>query len=271
MRKLSDVRFPREEEVESLKDLWHISFGDDYDYIDEFFERAFNKENTLVISDGDKVVSALYLIESHVVKDEKIYNAYYVYAVATLPSYRGKGLMASLLRTADDVAMKRNVSYLFLVPGEESLYEMYKKFGYGKCFYFKEKVVEKKNLSYECEKSDMNYDLYLNCRREYPLNEAVVFCEDGYNIFVSPRGEDVKSIYVENVGYCVYEKMSDGVTVWELFGDEDILLNEVFKLSEADTVRLRKFTSQGGIPCGMYKAFGDAPKIESAFIGAYGG
>lgn len=271
MQKLSDVRFPREEDIRSLKELWHISFGDDYEYIDEFFRIAFKKENTLLVSDGDRPVSALYLIESYITRGEKLHKAYYVYAVATLPSHRGKGLMTALLNSADDMAKKRNIDYLFLVPGEESLYKMYGKLGYEKGFYYKEDIIGRKRISHNYKKSDMSYDSYLKCKKKFPLNEAVVFGEDGYNIFISPKGGDVKSIYIENVGCCIYEKKDDGIVVSELFGNEDILLNEVFRLCEADTVRLRRATSQGGIPCGMYKSFGDAPKIESAFIGAYGG
>ncbi len=271
MQKLSDVQFPVEKDIPSLKELWHISFGDDYGYINKFFSTAFQKENTLVIYDGDIAVSALYLMESHIWKDSKMYKAYYVYAVATLPSHRGKGLMTALLNEAEVVAKQRDISYLFLVPANAPLYDMYEKLGYKKGFFCKEASIERKSIFCTCKTTDMDYSSYLDCRNRFPLNESVVFSEKGFNIFVSPDGEEINSLYIENIGCCVYEKLDDEVVVWELFGDEDILLNKVFDVCGVDVLRLRKKVSQGGSPCGMYKSLGDAPKLKSAFIGAYGG
>ena len=271
MQKLSDVRFTVEKDIPSLKKLWHISFGDDYSYINKFFSTAFQKENALVICDGDSVVSALYLMESHILKDGKIYKAYYVYAVATLPSYRGKGLMTALLNKADEIAKERCVSYLFLVPANATLYDMYEKLGYKKGFFCKEKSIERKSISCTCKTMDMDYGSYLDCRNRFPLDESVVFSEKGFNIFVSPDGEGINSLYIENIGCCVYEKTDDKVVVWELFGDEDILINKVFDVCGVDKLRFRMSVSEGGSPCGMYKSFGDAPKLKSAFIGAHGG
>lgn len=271
MQKLSDVKFPTKKDIPSLKKLWHTVFGDDYGYIDEFFSTAFSEENTLVICDGDTAVSALYLVESNIVKSDKTYNAYYVYAVATLPLYRGKGLMTSLLDEAARVAKERKISYLFLVPAEVTLYGMYGRLGYKKGFYCKEETVYRKSLHYNGSATDTDYESYQNIRREFPLDESVIFGEKGFDIFVSPKGEDMNVLCIENIGCCVYEKTDGGVVVWELFGDEDILLNNVFEICGIDKLRIRKSVSEGGSPCGMYKSFGDAPKLESAFIGAYGG
>lgn len=264
------MRFPDDGDIPGLKKLWNISFGDDYEYIDEFFRKAFEKQNALCICDGESVVSALYLIENSISKDGNLYKAYYVYAVATHPQYRGRGLMRALVEKADDIARQRDVSYLFLVPGNESLYEMYEKFGYKKGFFCSETVV-KGSVPKNSDASQLDYTSYLKCHDSFPLNESVIFGEKGFNIFLSSEGEGMRSVYIENIGYCVYEKTADVVTVYELFGDRDIILNEVFSSCRVDSVRLRTDAPQGGIPCGMYKSFGDAPKLNSAFLGAYGG
>ncbi len=271
MQKLSDVHFPVEEDIPSLKELWHISFGDDYEYINEFFNKAFEKENTLVIGDGEKVVSALYLIESRILKDGKAYKAYYVYAVATLPSHRGMGLMTLLLNRADDLAKHRDIAYLFLVPANAELYETYKKSGYETGFFYKEDLIKRKSVSCNCKSEAPDYDLYMTCRNSFPVNESVVFEKKGFDIFISADGEDIGGVYIGNIGCCVYQKTQGEVVVLELFGDEDILLNEIFNLCGVDFLRLRRSSPLGGIPCGMYKSFGDVPKLKSAFIGAYGG
>jgi hypothetical protein len=176
-----------------------------------------------------------------------------------------------LLDKADDIAKQRDISYLFLVPGNESLYEMYEKFGYKTGFFCKEKSIERKSISCTCKTIDMDYGSYLDCRNRFPLDESAVFSEKGFNIFVSPVAEGINSLCIENIGCCVYEKLDDEVVVWELFGDRDIILNVVFDRCEVDKLRFRTSVSEGGSPCGMYKSFGDVPNLKSAFIGAHGG
>jgi hypothetical protein len=88
---------------------------------------------------------------------------------------------------------------------------------------------------------------------------------------VAFSGDDYGYIHIDNTGYCVYGNVDDCVTVYELVGDREALLNKLFCDCGAYAVRLRGSVSQGGTPCGMYKAFGDVPRIEAAFMGAYGG
>ena len=271
MQKLSDVRFPAENDIPALKELWHIAFGDDFDYINKFFSTAFQKENALVIYDGDTVVSALYLIEGHIFRASKRYKAYYVYAVATLPLYRGKGLMTALLSKADEIAKERGISYLFLVPANSRLYDMYEKLGYKRGFFCQESVAERKSVTCKEIATHMDYESYLACRNRFPLDESVVFGENGFNLFISPDGGEINNLYIENIGCCVYERLDDEVVVWELFGDESILLDKVFELCDVHKLRYRTDVSEGGSPCGMYKSFGDVPKLKTAFIGAHGG
>ena len=66
MQKLSDVRFPAENDIPALKELWHIAFGDDFDYINKFFSTAFQKENALwhhSVSSQDHCKTYIYLLK----------------------------------------------------------------------------------------------------------------------------------------------------------------------------------------------------------------
>ena len=271
MQRLFDAHFPTDRDIQSLKSLWHISFGDDYEYIDAFFEKSFDYQNTLCIDDGEKIVSALYLLECGIRKNGVLHKAYYVYAVATHPDYRGQGLMRKLLAEADLIAESRGASYLFLVPAEESLYDMYGRLGYMKGFYCGEELVEKSCDTCELETSPMDYATYSLYHNRFASEDVVFFGEEGFRTFVASSGDDYGYIHIENTGYCVYGNVDDCVTVYELVGDKDALLNKLFCVCGAYAIRLRSRVSQGGTPCGMYKAFGDVPRLESAFMGAYGG
>lgn len=266
------MRSVRLSDAESLKNLWEISFGDSREYIDEFFSAMFKPQNTVAIFDGDRAVSALYLIESNVLKDSVSYSAYYIYAVSTHPLYRGRGLMARLLETADELAQERNISYLFLAPAQESLFGMYGKFGFKTGFFYDEQRIDKSDNLYKYNGiNNLTFDMYGKCHREYSPNESAYFDKSGFEFFLNGKDENIKCISVDNCGYCVYEKNEKNIIVHELFGDRDFLLNEVFRLSGAAALSLREPSVQGGKPCAMYKNFGNAPELNRAFLGFYGG
>jgi predicted acetyltransferase len=60
--------------------------------------------------------------------------AEYVYAVATLPEFRGRGYAATLTREAALLAAGEGKSALCLRPGDEGLYAYYAKQGFVKAF-----------------------------------------------------------------------------------------------------------------------------------------
>lgn len=267
MQKFYDVRYAKKEDAESLKRLWARVFNDPYEYIDHFFSAAFVPENVLCVSAGGDIVSALYLLECNFIKGGKTYSAMYIYAVATLPEYRGNGFMRKLLFKAEEISVERKVSYLFLVPSDNSLYHMYEKQGYKKGFFRKERSVDR-FLGDNASKI-LTYDDYINYRNKFSVDETVFFGSEGFFAFYGDSS-DVRSISLEGEGYCSYSRLNESVIVFEIFGNEKKLLSEVFRLTEAEKLVVFEKSDRGGKPCGMYKIIGDAPEIENAFIGVCG-
>jgi GNAT superfamily N-acetyltransferase len=83
--------------ISSLISLWHSVFGDETDYIKLFFKEAYFDSECFAEIIEDEPVSALYLLKCIIKCDGKIYRGRYLYAAATLPEYRGKGLMSKLM------------------------------------------------------------------------------------------------------------------------------------------------------------------------------
>lgn len=121
---------------ESLSDLWNKVFGDDYSFIKLIFNNRY--DNSILcfaeIEDG-KTVSAFYLIENELSFNGEAFSGYYLYAAATLPEYRGRGLMSSLIRQAQDYCCKNNKDYISLVPSQTSLYNYYASLGFCEAMY----------------------------------------------------------------------------------------------------------------------------------------
>lgn len=119
-----------------LADLWHRVFGDDYSYIELIFNEEYG-DSILCFGEimDDRVVSALYLLNNKLKFENKVYDGYYLYAAATLPEYRGRGIMSQLITEAQEYCRNGGSDYISLVPSEESLYGYYSTFGFETAMY----------------------------------------------------------------------------------------------------------------------------------------
>ena len=82
--------------TDELKQLWKTVFGDPDSFIDTFFAVAFSSDRCLFIEDSGKIVSALYWFDCEYEGGKLAY----IYAVATHPDHRGKGLASHLMENA---------------------------------------------------------------------------------------------------------------------------------------------------------------------------
>lgn len=147
-----------EKYIPSLRKLWHDVFGDEYEYIDLFFKKAYFQSECFAEVSDNKVISALYLLSAKIRCDGQVFNGRYLYAASTLPQFRGKGIMSELLEQANKFAQEKKLDFIALVPASDSLYNYYSKFGYYKAMY-KYKISSLSeicncNLSHEIESAN---------------------------------------------------------------------------------------------------------------------
>lgn len=270
MEKSFEIRFPCESDYEKLKALWKTAFDDSKESLDSFFAKTVSPERVLAVFEGANPVSALYMLESEIINGEKSYSAYYIYAVCTHPDFRGKGLMKSLFRELFKVAESRSMDYLFLVPEEEYLFGIYKKLGFKNGFSYSERIAFRKNFqnTQTIKNEKLTYKNYRKCTEENPKSIPVAVLKEStfYSFFNSVSGE-VKTIFVENEGYALYEETEERLTVFELFGNESLLLNAVFESTAKDEIIYRTTANENSVPYGMYYKITDAPEIEKGFFG----
>ena len=76
-----------------LKQLWMVSFQEESRPVSLFFRMVYRPENCLVYLFRGKVASAVHLLPCSVqLSGGRTVQAHYIYAAATFPEYRGKGL-----------------------------------------------------------------------------------------------------------------------------------------------------------------------------------
>lgn len=128
-----------ETDRDGIQKLWQICFGDEEEYIDFYIQKRMTKDNMLTIWQDGKVVSmASFLPAEYVSKNGERIPVRYVYAVATLPEYRGRGYAEQILMFAGSLWGEA----LVLCPAEESLYGYYQRMGFVKAFGYTDNAVK---------------------------------------------------------------------------------------------------------------------------------
>lgn len=270
MEKSFEIRFPLEGEYEKLKALWQTTFDDTKESLDYFFKNTISPERVLAVFDGSAPVSALYMLESDILNNGKSYSAYYIYAVCTHPDYRGKGLMKKLFKELFGIAKSRKIDYLFLVPEEEYLFGIYERLGFKTGFAYSERAVFKKGFINDREHQiqKLTYKDYRKILFENSANSPVaVLKESTFNSFFNSVSGEVKTVFIENEGYALYEETEETLTVFELFGNEKLLVSRIFENTEKEKIALRKIAKENSVPYGMYYKISNAPEIQNGFFG----
>ena len=140
----SEVTFAdKENERAQIKQIWQTCFGDDAEIIDFYIENRMTEDNMLTIREDGKIVSMASFLDASIKEGEAELPVKYVYAVATLPEYRGKGYAAKILEKAQEIFELP----LVLVPAEENLVAYYEKQGFEVAFSPKEIIKTEKLAS----------------------------------------------------------------------------------------------------------------------------
>lgn len=120
----------REKDGEQIRNIWETCFGDEEDYICFYLDHRMTEDNMLVIYEDGKAVSMASFLPAQYMHQEAYQDVRYVYAVATLPEYRGRGLAGKILKFAQNLYEEP----LLLAPAEESLLAYYEKLGFQRAF-----------------------------------------------------------------------------------------------------------------------------------------
>lgn len=116
--------------TDGLKRLWKTVFGDPDSFIDAFFRIAYSPDRCRYIEEQGQIVSALYWFDCEYEGGKLAY----IYAVATHPDHRGKGLASRLLEETHDHLKALGYAGTVLKPAK-GLFPFYERLGYATCGY----------------------------------------------------------------------------------------------------------------------------------------
>ena len=124
---------PREQQA--LQELWKLCFGDDESVTDCFFALFPPKLHTRVIEEDGKIAAMASWLPTTLHMDGGTFPGAYIYAVATHPEFRGRGLCRSLMEELEHSLLLQDRVFASLCPAGDSLYRFYGAMGYETAFY----------------------------------------------------------------------------------------------------------------------------------------
>ena len=113
-------------DIPALTELWLCCFEEDREAVKLFFKRNLSDTHGYLAEHEHQPIAALYLIDCTLCGKK----AHYLCGAATLPAYRGKGIMSALVEFALSDAKLRGDSFSTLLPADEGLYRFYARLGY---------------------------------------------------------------------------------------------------------------------------------------------
>lgn len=119
-----------EKDTPALSQLWQSVFGDSSEIINLFFDCFRGQPISYAAGEYGEIFSAFHLLPCKLITEKKNYQGSYLYAAATKPEKRGKGLMRSLISFAAQIKKREGDDFICLYPAEPSLYTYYARLGF---------------------------------------------------------------------------------------------------------------------------------------------
>lgn len=134
-------------DIPAQRELWQLAFGDDGAYVDNFYDHYYRPERVLVLEEEGVVRSmTAWFDTTFLVPGRGSYRAAYLYAVATHPDCRGRGLAARLLSDADQYFRSLGIPAVTTVPAQPSLHNFFGANGFRECFVLSERELNPQEI-----------------------------------------------------------------------------------------------------------------------------
>lgn len=144
------IRLSTPDDAAAVTDIWRASFDDSAEYIRFFLQNRFSAGRCLLEVQDGRPVAMLHLFGARCfggAEESALGTAQYVYAAATRPEYRGRGVMARLLAEAEREGERAGCRFTFLLPGSAGLYDYYTRLGYRAAFSIRKAEVSRTQIS----------------------------------------------------------------------------------------------------------------------------
>ena len=124
-----EINYPTGNQEARLRTLWRLAFGDPEELIAGFFASGYSPRRCRCAAENGNVAAALYWFDAEF-RGQKFA---YLYAVATHPDFRNRGLCRTLMADTAACLTERGYDGVLLMPQDSGLREMYGRMGFRDC------------------------------------------------------------------------------------------------------------------------------------------
>ena len=244
------------EEQPALQALWQRVFGDGPEVTEAFFRFFPPEVHTRVIGAPGPIASMASWIPVTLCTRDAAQRGAYLYAVATAPEHRGRGLARTLLGELEQALAGAGMDFACLCPAERSLYDYYGAQGYEAAFYCTRFHAQ---TGQESALTPVDAQTYRSVRRSCL---AAPYCEwdDAAYAYLQATGT---RLYTFPGGCAAISALPDGsARVPELLADRPAQAAAKLGLPGAEV-----FAPGIKQPRGMIKYFTFGQKIPRAYLG----
>ena len=233
------IKYSVPADVGQIKNLMKSVFEDEDDFLDRFFN-LFYHDNVLVSEVNGTIVSMAFLLPNTIRINGKLLPITYLYACATHPEHRGRGLMSQIIAKAYDNVCKRGEAGLLLLPANESLYQYYSGLGFKTSFFFDE-VEFSRN---ECSPSEkmpsfkmgkIDAKRYFLLRKKYLPTDLAILNPLEYFLLTEKSTDQI------NDGFYMISGHNDRKSICYLSEKNNILMVKELLSSDPDITQLPDF------------------------------
>lgn len=263
-------------DLNSLKKLWISAFNDSAKGFRTFIKCNKNNLRIYTARNSGTVVAMLFHIPCNVKGDK----AHYLYGAATDEKFRKRGIMKNLIEFSLDDAKNQGEKFSFLYPADDHLYGYYKRCGYERRCFRKEKEISRDALMHIAEYNGFCVSMTLfdigKLRQNSIKGNVVCFDKDYVKYSVSYTKNYGGYVVCSSKGYAMVQQDEyKECVVSEIFAEEDDmypLLGEILKYSKAEKFvfnyapSVNIFDDEDIVPDGMVKFLSDI-KLSEAYIG----
>lgn len=166
--------YPTPQQIGVLRNLWKEVFADSDEFLDAFFSTAFSPLRCRCAVEQGETVGMLYWFDLLCGSRKMAY----LYAVATHPGHRGKGICRKLMADTHAMLSSQDYAGAVLVPQEPGLRQMYAGFGYQEATTIRETFCAAGDIPAALHR--IRAEEYARLRREYlPEGSAI---QEGENL-----------------------------------------------------------------------------------------
>ena len=201
-------------DINRIKELWVEIFGDSEAFAD-FAANLCPSEEIYLIKEEGQIVA---MVNAGVDLFAYGKKGFYIYGLATVPQYRGKGLAKQLVEYVENKKFNEGYQFAVTQPAQESLFDYYRKMGYDNTIYLRKAEIKiKRNIWATADFDTATATRFKELRSKFSEDEVVHFSKQGYEKFTEYVYTEGGSTAETKDAYCLYFEDKDKIIVRDIF------------------------------------------------------